>query len=394
MKKLVSIVVAVLVLSASKNVSAQQAIQFENINISAALAKSKITHKPVFLMGYASWCAHCNKMKAQVFTDSAVAEFYNRHFICIKQDMEKGVGVQLHETFKIKSYPTFIFFDSNDSMIYRAAGEFKDPEFIAEGMNALNPAKQIPFLKQQFEKDTSNANNCYDYLRTLKKADLDYAGMVTQYLSTQSETALLSEVNWRIIANGITDINSREFQFVLHHQKEFAALTSPERVERKIYYLVKDMLVPFINAKDTVSYAVYRKPAAAIKIPEIDSLLFICDLQLDENIENWDAYKKHTLQWAQTYVANEYSQLNAIATVYLKHITDKAALLQAISWANRSLLLHEDYSTYLLNAKLRQKINDMKGFIEKLKQAKQLALKYGWDFTEAAQLLKEYDKNK
>ncbi len=394
MNKITGLLAAVFIFSASETASAQQVIQFDKAGISTALAKSKITHQPVFLMCYASWCTHCNKMKAQVFTDPAVADFYNRHFICVKQDMEKDEGVQLHETFKIKSYPTFIFFDSTGSMIYRTTGEFTATEFKAEGINALNPEKHIPFLKQQFEKDTSNPNTCYDYLRALKKADLDYAGMVTQYFSTQSETALLSEINWRIIANGITDINSREFQFVLHHQIEFAALASPERVKRKIYFLVKDMLTAFIIAKDTVGYAVYRKPAADIKIPEIDSLIFICDLQLDEHIENWDAYKKQTLQSAQTYVANDYSQLNAMATVYLKHIEDKAALLQAVNWADRSLLLHEDYSTYLLNAKLRQKINDMEGCIEKLKQAKQLALKYGWDFSEAAQLLKAYDKNK
>ena len=394
MNKLVSIVVAVLILCAGKNVSAQQAIQFENIDISAALAKSKIIHKPVFLMCYASWCAHCNKMKAEVFTDSLVAGFYNRYFICVKQDMEKGAGVQLHETFKIKSYPTFIFFNSDSIMIYRTAGEFKAAEFIAEGVNALTPAKHIPFLKQQFEKDTSNPNICYDYLRALKKADLDYTHVVDQYFATQSETALLSEINWRIIANGITDINSREFQFVLHHQKEFAALASPERVERKIYYLVKDLLTPFIIAKDTVGYAVYRKPATAIKIHEIDSLVFICDLQLDEYVKNWDAYKKQSLQSAQTFIYNEYSELNAVAKIYLEQIIDKAALAQAIHWVDRSLLLHEEYSTYLLNAKLRLKINDITGSIEKLKQAKQLALKYGWDFSEAEQLLKKYDKPK
>ncbi len=75
MSKITGILAAVFIFLAGETASAQPVIQFENIDISAALAKSKITHKPVFLMGYASWCAHCNKMKAQVFTDSAVAEF-------------------------------------------------------------------------------------------------------------------------------------------------------------------------------------------------------------------------------------------------------------------------------------------------------------------------------
>jgi thioredoxin-related protein len=370
-------------------VYAQQSLQMNENGLDAALEKSKVEHRPVFLMCYASWCPHCKAMKNKVFTDPSVAHFYNQNFICIAQDMEKGVGIELHEQLKIESYPTFIFFDSNGTTLYRITGEFKAPDFIQEGINALTPEKQLPSLKQQFEKDVSNADNCLRYLRALKKGGLDCSSMVSAYFATRSEKQLLTEMNWMIISNGITDINSREFQFVLSHQKEFASITSPERVERKIIYLVNGLLNPLVIAKDTVNYFIKRESAAVIHNQKVDSLLFNFDVKLFEITGNWNAYKKTTLTAADAYVWNSYSQLNEIANVYLNHISDTIAIKQAVKWIKRSLVLNEEYGTCILGAKLYLKIEDKQDAILMLKQGKNIALKDGWDFTEGDNLLKE-----
>jgi len=136
-----------LIIATGHMVVAQQTIQLSETGLNAALEKSKVENKPVFFMCYASWCPHCKAMKNKVFTDPTVADFYNKNFICAAQDMEKGEGVELHERFKIESYPTFIFFDSNGTTLYRITGELKAPEFIQEGINVLQPDMQLPYLK-------------------------------------------------------------------------------------------------------------------------------------------------------------------------------------------------------------------------------------------------------
>ena len=379
---------------ACQNTSAQPYIQFEKGGFAAALEKSKKTNKPLFFMCYASWCPHCHTMREHVFTDSSVVDFYNRYFICVEQDMEKDEGIKLHKDFNIKSYPTLIYFDSNGKVIYRTTGELQSANFISEGLTALTPEKQLPFLKQQFELDISNSDKCYDYLVVLKNGELDYSDVVKKYFSTQKENDLLSEKNWKIIANGTTEINSREFQFLLSHQKEFASLTSAERVERKIVSVVKNLLSQGINEKDSIHYFANRKLATDIHLRKIDSLIFISDIKFYENTQNWDAYKTHTLQLTATDIWNNYGQLNAIATIYLYHISDSLALVQSINWTAHALALHEDYGIYILSAKLHQKINDKKGVIKMAKKGKELALKYGWDYDEADKLLKEYNEIK
>ncbi|MEO5583542.1 MAG: DUF255 domain-containing protein [Saprospiraceae bacterium] len=368
---------------------AQHSIHFIDGGLTDALKRSKTENKPVFLMCYASWCSHCNNMKNNIFTDSSVANFYNQHFICAKQDMEQGEGINLHNNFQIKSYPTFLFLDSYGIILYRLTGELLAPELITEGDNALTPERQLPYLKQQFENDVSNSNYCYDYLRALKKGGINYADVVKKYFSTQSDKQLLSETNWRIIANGISDINSREFQFVLHHQKEFFSLASPERVERKIFFLVKELLNPLVYANDTINYFIKRQPAAAIHQFKIDSLLFTNDIKLYERTQNWEAYKKATLQSTKTFAWYDYSLLRDIANVYLNNILDTPSLSMSVTWAIQSLSLHEQYSTYILCAKLYLKTNDLQSAIQMANKGKEIALKYKWDYSEADKLLKE-----
>src|ERR1051325_8375929 len=106
--------------------------------------------KPVFFMCYASWCEHCHKMLDKIFKDASVADYFNNHFICLKQDMQKGEGITLHDKFQVKSYPTLVFLDGNGTTLYQCIGERNDTMMIQEGKNALNPALQFPTLKKQF----------------------------------------------------------------------------------------------------------------------------------------------------------------------------------------------------------------------------------------------------
>jgi thioredoxin-related protein len=389
MKSRLITLLLVLLLAANQFVDGQTSLQFNEDGLKNALELSRAENKPVFFFCFASWCPHCKKMRETLFTDASVIAYYSQHFICVQQDMEKGEGIELHKTFQIKSYPTFIFIDSNGNTLYRLTGEFKAPEFITEGENALTKRKQLPYLKQQFEQDVSNADNCLEYLRTLKKGGIDYTDVVNKYFATQTDRQLLSEKNWLIIANGTTDINSREFQYVLSHRREFSKIASPERVERKIYYLVKELVTPLVETNDTINYFAIRKSASGIGQFNVDSLLFMYDITLFQVNANWQAYTNETLNSAEKFVWSNPSELTDIATVYLNHISDNAALNQALNWVKHAITLNEEYDSYILGAKLCRKINDKLQALHMAQQAKDLAVKDGWDYTDAENLLNE-----
>lgn len=368
---------------------AQTNIQFADGNLDHAFIRSKTEQKPVCLLCYASWCPHCANMRETVFNKPEVANFYNQHFICIQQDMEKGSGPEMNKKFVVTSYPTIIFMDSSQTVIYRTTGEFTPQNFIQEGKNALLPQMQLPYLKKKFEMDVRNSNNCYTYLRALKKGGMDYTNVVKSYFDTQTDKQLLTEMNWRFFTNGIDDLNTREFRFVLSHLKEYEIIASPERVQRKLSYTAKSILLPLVETNDTANYQINRKQLSEIHNFKIDSLIFTYDITLYKYSENWNAYSKITLLSTEKYVWNDYNLLKEIGDSYLKNISDTAALTQSVKWVKRSLIIQPEYETYLICAKLYQKLNNIPNAILMVKQAEKEAIKYDWNHKEADDLLNE-----
>ena len=389
MEKSFKYIVFLLFLIYTQITLSQSAISFSETGLKPALEKAKTENKPVLLWCYATWCPHCKTMKAGVFIDQAVADYFNRTFICTSQDMEKGEGIELNKELKITSYPTFVFYDPNGTIIYRVEGELKSNVFIQEGKNALTQKRQLPYLKLQFEKDVSNSSNCFEYLRALKKGGLDVSTVINQYFATQSDKQLLSEVNWRIISNGVSDINSREMKFVISHQEEFSSITSPTRVKRKLDYLVKELLNPLVETTDTANYLINRKLSAQIHSYSTDSLIFCFDLRILALTKNWNAYRNTCQQSTKAFAWNNRTQLNEIASNFLNNITDAKALSLAELWAQRSLALDEEYDTYLLCSKIYKKLNNTKNAIKMASKGRELSAKFGWEGVEAEKLLKE-----
>src|SRR5262249_6147 len=152
----------------------------------------------------------------------------------------------------------------------------------------------------------------FNYVYALRIAMLDCSEPAKKHLATQNDSQLLNITNWKIIANGIMDINSREFQFVLKHQKEYSVIASPGRVERKIVNVADELLTPYVNGKDSVGYFTRRPMAESIHHPKVDSLIFKYDLNIYERLNNWEEYRKTADKSAESLAWNNSSQLRDI----------------------------------------------------------------------------------
>lgn len=376
-------------------VSSQNQFVPDNVPYKTALENAKSQRKPLFVMLYADWCPHCNLMKKEVFSDASVMDFLKKNYVCSWKDIEKEEGIALKNKFNTKSLPTFLFIDPNDeTLLYALKGELKKADFLTEANYALNPRMQLPYLEKQFLADPSNSDKYFVYLNTLKKGKdrTDLSVPTHIYLNTQSDAQLLSETNWRVIANGVTDIKSREFQYVLNHQKEFAAVASQNRVDRKIESIVNEMLRPLVDNLDTINYYKQREIAKSIRLQKTDSLVFKFDLTLAERTEKWQFYKKVTLEDTQRLVWNDASFLKEIGQTYLKHISDSESLKKSISWVKHSLELNDSYDGNLLLARLYNKIKDKKLALQYAKDAKDISKEMNWDAKEVDSLLAELNK--
>ena len=85
-------------------------------------AKAKKEKKNIFFDAYASWCGPCKSLKRDVFTSKTAGDFFNKKFINVAMDMEKGEGVALAPAFQISAYPTLLILNHKGEIIGRTMG--------------------------------------------------------------------------------------------------------------------------------------------------------------------------------------------------------------------------------------------------------------------------------
>lgn len=358
-------------------------VHYASGGVSEALRLGASARKPVMVLCYENWCQHCKFTREQVMTDRRVGEFLNEHFVCVEQDMNAGEGPQLNQQWRIQAYPTFVFFDSDGQLIYRVEGEKKVEVLLAEARNALEPKRQFPYLKAQFEKDTTDGDACYNYVSALHRGGVDCNAITDRYFATQTDKQLLSELNWRIFTNGVTDFDSRMFRFVIAHQKEYGRIVAQARIRRKMIFEVRSQLTPLVETSDSVSYLKKRSQALTIGMYSTDSLVFTYDVFLWGLSKNWSRYRQCCLAGVEKYAWDNAVQLADICTNFQKNITDREASEKALAWTLRLLKLNTNYDNLMVCCELYARLGKTDDALQMAEKALALATKSGWDGVEA-----------
>lgn len=380
----------------ASKISAQQSL-FLDKDIATVFNESKTDGKPVVVMLYATWCSHCNKMKTDTFIQKDVIDYYTSNFHCVAIDGESTAGLefkQKHQSkFRVKSFPTFVFFDKDETLLGCATGEFNKDQFVNEGKFVLTPENQFNAVKKAFNDDITNGDNCLKYVTLIKKAGFDPTLITQKYLNTKTESEIISEYNWKVIANGINDIEAKEIAFVTAHKDEFSKVASPARVERKLVFTAQDNLQPLVLRLDTLNYNKKRAIAVSFKIRKVDSLVFRYDLTLAEKTKNWKKYTTIASESVEQFGYKDSNLLVEITTNYVAYIEDKKKLKNATNWIKQALQLGESLDKYKLAAQLYMKVNDAKNALELAQKGKNIAVSNGWKTDEMDQLIEQIKNN-
>lgn len=107
--------------------SQSQGVQFFEGNWEELLASAKTKNKPFFVDVYTTWCGPCKTMSKITFKDSKVGKLSNDYFLAYKIDAERGEGVNVADKYKVKGFPTVLFFSPEGKLIGREEG-YRDVE--------------------------------------------------------------------------------------------------------------------------------------------------------------------------------------------------------------------------------------------------------------------------
>jgi len=113
--------------------SGNAGIRFFQGSWKEAVAKAAAEKKCIFLDAYASWCGPCKTMDKKVYANSKIGSYFNKKFITVKVDMEKGEGPELAKKFSsIDGYPSLLFFGSDGHLTKTILGSRPAEEFLVE----------------------------------------------------------------------------------------------------------------------------------------------------------------------------------------------------------------------------------------------------------------------
>lgn len=123
--------------SSKTTVTDISSINFIENSWNAAIKKAAAEKKLIFVDAYAVWCAPCRQLKATTFKDKGAAAFFNKNFVNLSMDMEKGEGIKLSEKWGVEEFPTLIILDHKGKVVTGNVGFMDAPGLIRLGQQAL-----------------------------------------------------------------------------------------------------------------------------------------------------------------------------------------------------------------------------------------------------------------
>ena len=396
----------------SSTVYCQEGVNFEKESWSNTLAKAKAENKIVFVDAYTTWCGPCKMMDAKTFPDEKVGNFFNKNFINIKVDAEKGDGLIIAEKYKIISYPTLFFVNCDGELVHSSAGARFPEELIELGEKVIvmvaDSNKSFPSMEKRYQSGERGSEFLKNYAYVLFERRMDHQHVFDDYVKTQSN--LLTEDNIKFIFDFFRKSSDPYYKFIIKHKAEFDKVVGKNTIdeifttilfgeamfkiktEADFDILEKDLLEVFneLEAKETLDYfkiSYYFNYTQMAKIRESD---------------NYPTYKnkffESIISYIEEYEINDSEELNqqAFLITEFADIEDKEILEIALVWVKNSM----DQNVYYANANTRAlicfKLNKKEEARKYAELAVNLGRKEGVDVSATLDLLKKINilKNK
>lgn len=288
------IIITVAALSAVTFACHAQGIQFEASTFDEALAKAKQENKLLFMDCYTTWCGPCRMLSKTVFPNDTAGVFFNKHFINLKMDMEKGEGTTLSRTFRVTGYPTLLFIDPADKeVVYRITGARPSVQWLVdEAQKAMDPNQNLKGLSARYQANKQDPETVLNYLNCLTAASLTYErdSILYQYLNAIPDAGRYSEINWAIMESQVSEPYSIGFDYLLKHAAGFRQTMGDEKVNEKIATVYRyavarftqrrripaeqfpqqrfDKLVSLLQAYDGANASFYRAQLNLVKLTQ------------------------------------------------------------------------------------------------------------------------------
>jgi thioredoxin-related protein len=349
-----------------------QGIKFNYGKWEEVKAEAKAQNKLIFIDFGTVWCAPCRYMQQNIFPQKEVGDFYNKNFICVTVDAEKGEGIMLARKYKVGGFPTLIFADAEEKVIYRVDSFLNVAELIKQGEIALTPRDDYGELNAKYLKDELNKDELYRYLLIVKtKGNARQLNEVLEKYVVLFPNVSINTFN--AVAENVRSPDSKAFNFVEQHRDEFGKVAG------------KDMVDSFIR-KTYLNDANYKNYKS-----EEDYVAAINNLKLKINLTEHEELTIANNHYYQTNNKEKFMAVASILAAKYDNNNDEALslliggsehfnllpndLLIVKSWAERALALNNNTVNALSLAMVYKSLKNKEQALKYINQALENSLR-------------------
>ncbi len=274
-----------------------QGIEFFHGTWDEALMKAKNEDKIIFVDAFTTWCGPCKAMAANTFPNPEVGKFFNRHFISMKIDMEKEMGIEFRKSYDVTAYPTLFFIDYDKEVVLKAVGGKNPSDLIQLGESVVAKYDKSSKYEGAYNSGDRSYQLVYDYVAALNKAGKPSVKIANEYLTSQTD--LTTPENLRFILEAASQMDCHCFELLEKYKSPIVKLTSEEAVKEKIR----------IAGSNTVKRAIEF---------ESSELILLATEAMKRNIPSEAEFfrSKSDLQYA--LAVNDYGRINELVEYHVK----------------------------------------------------------------------------
>ena len=305
------------------------------------ITKAKKENKSIFVDAYTDWCGWCKVMDKETFPDKKLGGFFKEHFISYKMNMEVGEGIKMAMKYHVRSYPTYLIFSPEGTLLYKVAGYQKPDDFLKTMTAALDKSNQMNY-PATFEKMDLDYPEFYKLLfdKDKKKRKNPSADEVAKYLDSQSD--LFSEVNWNVMCS--SELNDKYRDLFLSNISKYKELYGAADVNDKVNGIIQKNIKNSAEKKDKTGLAFTLALVDKYVPKEKEQAKILYQMNYYRQTQEWTEYAGITINYVEKNAMNDSHMLNQYAWDFYENISDKQLLARAEEWAKKSIELKEEYA--------------------------------------------------
>lgn len=201
--------------------------------------KAKSENKYIFIDAYTTWCGPCKMMDKYVYPNDTVGDFFNRHFIAVKAQMDKTENDEqpirdwykdaqkITNDYGVTAYPSLIFLSPESTPLYKIEGYTPVQPFVdtaklvlTNGTEYNDPYIEYRALVKEYKQGIKHYNRMpYMIQIAFKLHDDDLAREMFKdhlnYASTLNENERYTKDNIFLWSSMLLKIDSKALQFFL-----------------------------------------------------------------------------------------------------------------------------------------------------------------------------------